>query len=84
MTTRASGVSVQLARCVRKIYRKVALGRETGDASLIRHRITAAQVRGWLATPVAGHTDGLDPPARSSRRTTGHPFCLFLAKHPRE
>ena len=74
----------QLARCVRKIYRKVALGRETGDASLIRHRITAAQVRRWLATPVVGHTDGLDPPARSSRRTTGHPFCLFLAKHPRE
>ena len=50
----------QLARCVRKICGKVALGRETGDASLIRDRITSAQVRAWLGTPVADHADGLD------------------------
>ena len=50
----------QLARCLQTVCRKVALGLETGDVSLIRERITAAQVRAFLGAPGAGHTDGLD------------------------
>ena len=49
----------QLARHIRTVCRKVALGRETGDRSLIRRRITVAQVRKCLSTG-AGHADGLD------------------------
>ena len=50
----------RLARCLQTVCRKVALGLETGDASLVRTRITAAQVRAFLDEPGAGHTDGLD------------------------
>ena len=50
----------QLGRHLRSICRKVALGRETGDESLIRERITVEDVSGWLgADALAG--DGLDP-----------------------
>ena len=49
----------QLARHIRTICRKVALGHETGDRSLIRRRITVTQVRKCLSTG-AGHADGLD------------------------
>ena len=49
----------QLTRCLQTICRKVALGLETGDASLVRDRITATQVRAFLGAPGAGHTDGL-------------------------
>ena len=50
----------QLARCLQTVCRKVALGLETGDASLVRERITAAQVRAFLGEPGVDHTDGLD------------------------
>ena len=50
----------QLARCLQTICRKVAFGLETGDASLVRDRITARQVRAFLGEPGAGHADGLD------------------------
>ena len=50
----------QLVRCLQTICRKVALGLETGDASLVRERITAAQVRAFLGQPGVDHTDGLD------------------------
>ena len=50
----------QLARCLQTVCRKVALGLETGDASLVRDRITARQVRRFLGDPDQGHTDGLD------------------------
>ena len=50
----------QLGRHLRSICRKVALGRETGDGSLIRERITVEDVTGWLGDDaLAG--DGLDP-----------------------
>ena len=49
----------QLARCLQAICRKVALGLETGDASLVRDRVTAAQVRALLGEPDAAHSDGL-------------------------
>ena len=49
----------QLARCLQAICRKVALGLETGDAALVRDRITAAQVRALLGEPDAAHADGL-------------------------
>ena len=49
----------QLARCLQAICRKVALGLETGDAALVRDRITAAQVRTFLGEPDAAHSDGL-------------------------
>ena len=39
---------------------KVALGLETGDASLVRDRITATQVHAFLGAPGIDHTDGLD------------------------
>ena len=51
----------QLAQCLRSVCRKVALGLETGDASLVRERITAAQVPAFLGEPGAGHTDRLAP-----------------------
>ena len=38
----------------------MALGLETGDASLVRERITARQVRSWLGAPAAHTDDGLD------------------------
>ena len=50
----------QLARRLQTVCRKVALGLETGDASLVRDRITARQVRRFLGEPDEGHTDGLD------------------------
>ena len=50
----------QLARCLETICRKVALGLETGDSSLVGERITAARVRGFLGAPGVDHTDGLD------------------------
>ena len=50
----------QLARCLQAICRKVTLGLETGDASLIRDRITARQVRAFLGEPGADPTDGLE------------------------
>ena len=50
----------QLARCLQTVCRKVALGLETGDAFLVRDRITARQVRRFLGEPDQGHTDGLD------------------------
>ena len=49
----------QLARCLQAICRKVTLSLETGDASLVRDRITARQVSAFLGEPGAGHTDGL-------------------------
>ncbi len=49
----------QFARCLQAICRKVALGLETGDAALVRDRITAAQVRTLLGEPDAAGTDGL-------------------------
>ena len=49
----------QLARCLQAICRKVALGIETGDAALVRDRITAAQVRTFVGEPDAAHSDGL-------------------------
>ena len=54
----------QLARHIRTMCRKVALGRETGDRTLIRKRITVDQVSRWLRTD-PGRADGLD---RLSRR----------------
>ena len=50
----------QLARCLQTICRKVALGLETGDAALIRERVTARGVRAFLGAPRIDHTDGLD------------------------
>ena len=49
----------QFARCLQRICRKVALGIETGDASLVRRRITVRQVRAFLGEPAADPTDGL-------------------------
>ena len=49
----------EFARCLRTVCRKVALGLETGDASLVRERITARQVRAWLGAPASDRTDGL-------------------------
>ena len=49
-----------MARCLQTVCRKVAFGLETGDASLVRDRITARQVRRFLGDPDQGHTDGLD------------------------
>ena len=50
----------QLTRCLQTICRKVALGLETGDAVLVRHCITAAQVRTLLGAPAGDPADGLD------------------------
>ena len=49
----------QLARCLQAVCRQVALGLETGDASRVRDRVTARQVRALLGAPGAGHGDGL-------------------------
>ena len=49
----------EFARCLRTVCRKVALGLETGDASLVRERITARQVRAWLGAPASDRKDEL-------------------------
>ena len=50
----------QLTRCLQTVCRKVALGLETGDAALLRHRVTAAQVRSFLGAPAVDPAGGLD------------------------
>ena len=50
----------QLTRCLRTICRKVALGLETGDAALVRRRVTAGQLRAFLGEPRIDHAAGLD------------------------
>ena len=51
----------QLTRCLRTVCRKVAMGIETDDASLVRERITARQVRAYLGeSDAAGRTDGVE------------------------
>ena len=54
------GACRRIARCLQTICRKVALGLETGDAALIRERVTARGVRAFLGAPRIDHTDGLD------------------------
>ena len=49
-----------LARRLQAICRKVALGLETGDASLVRGRVTVRQVHAFLGAPRIEHTDGVD------------------------
>ena len=49
----------QVARCIKTICRKVALGRETGDRTLDRARVTARDVGRWLGGD-AGDAEGLD------------------------
>ena len=49
----------QLARCIKTICRKVALGRKTGDRTLDRERVTARDVSRWLAADT-GDAQGLD------------------------
>ena len=49
----------QVARCIKTICRKVALGRETGDRTLDRQRVTARDVRRWLGADT-GDAEGLD------------------------
>ena len=49
----------ELARCLRTVCRKVALGLETGDASLVRERITARQVHAFLGAPASDRKDEL-------------------------
>ena len=50
----------EFARCLRTVCRKVALGLETGDASLVRERITARQVHAFLGAPASDRKDELD------------------------
>ena len=50
----------QFARRLQAICRKVALGLETGDASLVRGRVTVRQVHAFLGAPRIEHTDGVD------------------------
>ena len=50
----------QLARCLQTICRKVTLGLETGDAALVRERVTARNVRAFLGEPAAERTEGLE------------------------
>ena len=50
----------QLTRCLQTVCRRVALGLETGDAALVRHRVTAAQVRTLLGAPAVDSAEGLD------------------------
>ena len=52
----------QLARRLQAVCRKVALGLETGDASLVCARVTVRQVRAFLGAPRIEHTDGVDGP----------------------
>ena len=49
----------QLTRCIKTICRKVALGRETGDRTLDRKRVTARDVSRWLGVDT-GDAEGLD------------------------
>ena len=49
----------QLARRIKTVCRKVALGRETGDRALDRERVTARDVRRWFGTDT-GDAEGLD------------------------
>ncbi len=49
----------QLARRIKTVCRKVALGRETGDRSLDRQRVTARDVRRWFGADT-GDAEGLD------------------------
>ena len=49
----------QAARCIKTICRKVALGRETGDRTPGRERVTARDVGRWLGAN-AGDAEGLD------------------------
>lgn len=49
----------QLTRCIKTLCRKAALGRETGDSTLDRRRVTAREVRRWLGAD-AGAARGLD------------------------
>ena len=49
----------QLARRIKTICRKVALGRETGDPLLDRTRVTARDVRRWFGADTGG-AGGLD------------------------
>ena len=50
----------QFARCLQAVCRKVTLGLETGDASLVRDRVTVRQVRAVLGAPEVDRRDGLD------------------------
>ena len=50
----------QLTRCLRTVCRKVAMGLETGDDSLVRERITAGQVAAYLGHPDARRSDGVE------------------------
>ncbi len=50
----------QLNRCLQTVCRRVALGLETGDAALVRNRITAALVRTLLGAPAVDPAGGLD------------------------
>ena len=52
----------QLARRLQAVCRKVALGLQTGAASLVCERVTARQVRAFLGAPRLEHTDGVDRP----------------------
>ena len=49
----------QLARRIKTVCRKVALGRETGDRALDRERVTARDVRRWFGADT-GDAEGLD------------------------
>lgn len=49
----------QLARCIKTLCRKVALGRETGDRTLDRKRLTARDVTRWLGAD-PGDAEGLE------------------------
>ena len=50
----------QFTRCLQAVCRKVTLGLETGDASLVRDPVTARHVRALLGAPVVDPGDGLD------------------------
>ena len=52
----------QLARRLQAVCRKVALGLETGGASLVCARVTVRQVRAFLGAPRIEHTEGVDGP----------------------
>ena len=58
----------QLGRCLKKVCRRVAFGLEAGDASLVRTRITAAQVPALLASRAPATRTGSTPSANSSTR----------------
>ena len=50
----------QFTRCLQAVCRKVTLGLDTGDASLVRDPVTARHVRAFLGAPVVDPADGLD------------------------